>query len=567
MRKIAYNGSSKIISRIVELLNKKAPLPENGEGVVQWGTSGQVLVTDGQGATSWQDQSGGSEVVVTPTLQSGTKVADVSVDGTAQSIYAPTPPTKLSDLTNDTGFITNTVNNLTNYYLSSNTYTKTEVDSLISAIVTLNVLVVQSLPVSDISTTTIYLVPKSTPDTQDVYDEYINLDGTSSGWEHIGSTQIDLSNYYTKTEINALLSAKANTADLATVATSGDYSDLSNTPTIPTATSDLTNDSNFVSDASYVHTDNNYTSTEKTKLGGIAAGAEVNVQADWNETDNTSDAYIANKPSIPAAQIQSDWTQSNSSSVDFIKNKPSIPTKTSDLTNDSDFVEGSDLATVATSGSYTDLSNTPTIPAAQIQSDWAQSDSTAVDFIKNKPTIPSSSGHTIWNAIKTALTQRTKLWFADAKVTDDTTEQATKVEVVQLIDDEDELDDAPDGVYQGDYDDAPKDILDASMVAYGNGNVEDALDGFIVENKTVWSNLTLAADSSTAIQVSDISKSGYTPIGIVGYSFDGSYGNCLSYSKLTVIGNTLKYLVANNGNSSASSINCVVQILYKKAKQ
>lgn len=203
MRKIAYNGSSKIISRIVELLNKKAPLPKNGEGVVQWGTSGQVLVTDGQGATSWQDQSGGSEVVVTPTLQSGTKVADVSVDGVAKSIYAPTPPTKLSDLTNDTGFITNTVNNLTNYYLSSNTYTKTEVDSLISAIMTLNVLVVQSLPVSDISTTTIYLVPKSTPDTQDVYDEYINLDGTSSGWEHIGSTQIDLSNYYTKTESDA----------------------------------------------------------------------------------------------------------------------------------------------------------------------------------------------------------------------------------------------------------------------------------------------------------------------------------------------------------------------------
>ena len=44
-----------------------------------------------------------------------------------------------------------------------------------------------------------------------------------------------------------------------------------------------------------------------------------------------------------------------------------VPTKTSDLTNDgedgtSTFVEASDLATVATSGSYNDLSNTPTIP-------------------------------------------------------------------------------------------------------------------------------------------------------------------------------------------------------------
>lgn len=46
---------------------------------------------------------------------------------------------------------------------------------------------------------------------------------------------------------------------------------------IPTSTSDLTNDSDFVSDASYQHTDNNYTNAEKNKLSGIATGAEVNV--------------------------------------------------------------------------------------------------------------------------------------------------------------------------------------------------------------------------------------------------------------------------------------------------
>ena len=73
---------------------------------------------------------------------------------------------------------------------------------------------------------------------------------------------------------------------------------IKNKPTIPTKTSDLTNDSDFVSDANYVHTDNNYTSTEKTKLAGIASGAEANVQSDWNETDTSSDAYILNKPSI-----------------------------------------------------------------------------------------------------------------------------------------------------------------------------------------------------------------------------------------------------------------------------
>lgn len=49
--------------------------------------------------------------------------------------------------------------------------------------------------------------------------------------------------------------------------------------TVPTKLSDLTNDNNFVTDANYVHTDNNYTSTEKTKLNGIASGAEVNQNA------------------------------------------------------------------------------------------------------------------------------------------------------------------------------------------------------------------------------------------------------------------------------------------------
>ena len=47
------------------------------------------------------------------------------------------------------------------------------------------------------------------------------------------------------------------------------------------------------------------------------------------------------------------------------------------------------LATVGVTGSYNDLSNKPTIPSAQIQSDWAQSNNAAVDYIKNKPTAPA----------------------------------------------------------------------------------------------------------------------------------------------------------------------------------
>ena len=53
---------------------------------------------------------------------------------------------------------------------------------------------------------------------------------------------------------------------------------------------------NLVQDANYVHTDENFTTAEKTKLAGVETGAEVNVQADWNEADSSSDSFIKNKP-------------------------------------------------------------------------------------------------------------------------------------------------------------------------------------------------------------------------------------------------------------------------------
>ena len=53
-------------------------------------------------------------------------------------------------------------------------------------------------------------------------------------------------------------------------------------------------------------------------------------------------------------------------------------------------VQPGDLATVATSGSYNDLLNKPTIPAAQVNSDWNAN--SGVAQILNKPTIPDVSG-------------------------------------------------------------------------------------------------------------------------------------------------------------------------------
>ena len=98
-----------------------------------------------------------------------------------------------------------------------------------------------------------------------------------------------------------------------------------------------------------------------------------------------------------------------------------IPTKTSDLTNDSNFAtvsqiptnnnqltngagyitnsalngyaQTADLATVATSGSYNDLSDKPTIPAVQVNADWNATSGLAQ--ILNKPTIPTVGNGTV----------------------------------------------------------------------------------------------------------------------------------------------------------------------------
>lgn len=65
-----------------------------------------------------------------------------------------------------------------------------------------------------------------------------------------------------------------------------------------------------------------YTTVEKNKLSGIEAGAEVNVNADWNAI--SGDAQILNKPTIPSAQIQSDYNQTDNGQLDYIKNKPDL---------------------------------------------------------------------------------------------------------------------------------------------------------------------------------------------------------------------------------------------------
>ena len=94
---------------------------------------------------------------------------------------------------------------LVNYYLKSETYSKTEVNALVAAIKQFQYQVVATLPETPGPDTMgiIYLVPSTNPKTQNVKDEFITvLDGSTYKWEQIGSTTVDLSGYSTTQEMN-----------------------------------------------------------------------------------------------------------------------------------------------------------------------------------------------------------------------------------------------------------------------------------------------------------------------------------------------------------------------------
>ena len=83
-----------------------------------------------------------------------------------------------------------------------------------------------------------------------------------------------------------------------------------------------------------------YTTEEKTKLSGIASGAEVNVQADLNVTDTTSDAYIKNKPTIPegvklysATGQNTDGAMSQKATTDELNKKAKLDASNLSTTN------------------------------------------------------------------------------------------------------------------------------------------------------------------------------------------------------------------------------------------
>lgn len=128
-----------------------------------------------------------------------------------------------ADLTAIANFITKSVNDLTYYYNKTDIDGKiTTINNNISAIPKFAIEVVENLPTSDISSTTIYIKKTSTTETGNLYTEYIYVNNV---WEELGTQTLDLSGYTTTEALNTALAKYTKTENLATIATSGKLAD------------------------------------------------------------------------------------------------------------------------------------------------------------------------------------------------------------------------------------------------------------------------------------------------------------------------------------------------------
>ena len=134
-------------------------------------------------------------------------------------------------------------------YGITNAYTKTEVDNIVDTIKSGELVIVNTITyptLNDFLATTgeeghIYLYPIDTNDLTKGYYRYVweNISGTNQ-WVSLGTTEIDLSDYYTKTQVNTLLGGKQDTID-SSHKLSADLVDDTSTTNKFVSASDITN--------------------------------------------------------------------------------------------------------------------------------------------------------------------------------------------------------------------------------------------------------------------------------------------------------------------------------------
>lgn len=168
--------------------------------------------------------------------------------------------------------------NSNNVYSKSETYTQSEITTAISnAVSNLQLFeVVTSLPTSNIKPNRLYLVVNGKSISENQYDIYLRV---NNQWEKLDSLEFDISNFYNKTETDNLLDGKCDNDDSrlsnARTPTSHSHGDITNTGAIGTTANKplITSTNGKIATGSFGTSANTF--------------AEGNHTHDWDELDYT----------------------------------------------------------------------------------------------------------------------------------------------------------------------------------------------------------------------------------------------------------------------------------------
>ena len=204
-------------------------------------------------------------------------------------------PTKTSELTNDSGYITNVA--LEPYAKTVDIPTKTSQLNNDSGYITAN-----DVPVKSVDGATGDVVTNAVKTTT--------------------QTLTDAQKQQARTNIGA-----------GTSSFDGDYNSLTNKPTIPTQTSQLTNDSGFITDAA---------------LTGYAKTTDIPTKT--SQLDNDSNYITVSEAPVTSVNSKTGAVQLNASDVGALPDTTVIPSKTSQLDNDSGFITDIPIASTTQLG-------------------------------------------------------------------------------------------------------------------------------------------------------------------------------------------------------------------------
>lgn len=239
-----------------------------------------VSITDKDGVKSFVVKDG-SALDVDNYYTKDEVIAELATKANITDI--PVVPVNVSEFTNDAGYIKNTVDNLVHYYNKADTYTQAEVNTLISNINKLTSQIVDQLPIEDIDTSVIYLIKQEDTNT---YMQYMYI---SSAWAELGTTQVDLSDYYKKSEVDTKLADKADKTEL---------------PTVPSVVSAFTNDAGYLTE--YTETDPTVPAWAKEPTKPQYSASEIGALPDDTEIPIFTNKEVLDKIS---AEKVADWDE------------------------------------------------------------------------------------------------------------------------------------------------------------------------------------------------------------------------------------------------------------------